>query len=210
MIFNNEALKVEGYSDDITLTDMMAGLKDEKFLWSLGKKTPVTYTELLARAQKYMSAGELLSARKAPDEGGISKQSEHKKRDRTEDLSRSTERHDDEKRKRSGDQLDKQSLPPSKFKKYTPTTVPIEQLLMEIQDKNIVRWPARMMTASNKRNKNKYCLFHKDHGHTTSDCFDLKEEIETLIQKGYLKEFVRGKRDGENQDRDDQIFQLEK
>ena len=69
--FNNEALKVEGYSDDIALTAMMAGLKDEKFLWSLGKKTPIKYTELLSRAQKYMSAGELLSARSAPEEGVV-------------------------------------------------------------------------------------------------------------------------------------------
>ena len=79
--FNSEALKVEGYSDDIALTAVMAGLKDEKFLWSLGKKKPATYTELLFRAQNYMSAGELLNARRTSDEGGRSKRSENKKRD---------------------------------------------------------------------------------------------------------------------------------
>ncbi|KAL0314999.1 UNVERIFIED_CONTAM: hypothetical protein Scaly_2899200 [Sesamum calycinum] len=36
----------------------------------------------------------------------------------------------------------------------------------------------------------KYCLFHKDRGHGTEDCFHLKDEIEKLIRRGYLKEYV--------------------
>ncbi|KAL0428202.1 UNVERIFIED_CONTAM: hypothetical protein Slati_2995000 [Sesamum latifolium] len=36
----------------------------------------------------------------------------------------------------------------------------------------------------------KYCKFHKDRGHRTEDCYHLKNEIEKLIQMGYLKEYV--------------------
>ena len=42
----------------------------------------------------------------------------------------------------------------------------------------------------NKRNKNKYCHFHKDHGHDTDECFDLKQQIENLIRQGKLRHFV--------------------
>ncbi|KAL0304788.1 UNVERIFIED_CONTAM: hypothetical protein Scaly_3008600 [Sesamum calycinum] len=36
----------------------------------------------------------------------------------------------------------------------------------------------------------KYCLFHKDHGHSTEDCLHLKYEIEKLIQREYLKMYI--------------------
>ena len=42
----------------------------------------------------------------------------------------------------------------------------------------------------NKRNKNKYCRFHRDHGHDTDKCYDLKQQIENLIRQGKLRHFV--------------------
>ncbi|KAL0350686.1 UNVERIFIED_CONTAM: hypothetical protein Sradi_4217800 [Sesamum radiatum] len=40
----------------------------------------------------------------------------------------------------------------------------------------------------------KYCHFHRDRGHSTEECYHLKNEIEKLIRRGYLREFVdRGK-----------------
>ena len=41
----------------------------------------------------------------------------------------------------------------------------------------------------------KYCEFHEDFGHSTAECFTLREEIESLILSGYLKEFVAGMRE---------------
>ncbi|XP_050290249.1 uncharacterized protein LOC126728478 [Quercus robur] len=38
---------------------------------------------------------------------------------------------------------------------------------------------------------NKYCRFHRDHGHLTEDCRDLKEQIEELIRKGKLQKYVK-------------------
>lgn len=41
-----------------------------------------------------------------------------------------------------------------------------------------------------KRNRIKYYHFHIYHGHNTKDCISLKDEIESIIQKGYLIECV--------------------
>ena len=41
------------------------------------------------------------------------------------------------------------------------------------------------------RDKRKYCLFYKDHGHYTEDYRDLKEQIEKLIRKRKLYKFVK-------------------
>ncbi|GFY84264.1 hypothetical protein Acr_03g0010380 [Actinidia rufa] len=35
-----------------------------------------------------------------------------------------------------------------------------------------------------------YCEFHRDHGHNTEDCFQLKEQIADLIKRGYLRKYV--------------------
>ena len=37
----------------------------------------------------------------------------------------------------------------------------------------------------------KYYRFHKDHGHYSDECHDLKEQIEELIQRGKLQKFVK-------------------
>ena len=43
----------------------------------------------------------------------------------------------------------------------------------------------------NKRNQNKYCRFHRDHGHDTDECFDLKQQNENLIRQEKLRNFLR-------------------
>ena len=42
----------------------------------------------------------------------------------------------------------------------------------------------------NKHNRNKYYYFHRDHGHDTDKCFDLKQLIENLIRQGNLRNFL--------------------
>ncbi|GAV71952.1 LOW QUALITY PROTEIN: hypothetical protein CFOL_v3_15441, partial [Cephalotus follicularis] len=36
----------------------------------------------------------------------------------------------------------------------------------------------------------KYCRYHRDHGHDTEECRQLKNHIEDLIQMGYLRKYV--------------------
>ena len=40
------------------------------------------------------------------------------------------------------------------------------------------------------RDNTKYCEFHRDYGHRTDDCIQLKREIEYLIRRGYLRRFI--------------------
>ena len=47
-----------------------------------------------------------------------------------------------------------------------------------------------MKTPVKKRDPSKYCHYHKDHGHDTDHCWRLKDEIEKLIQRGMLYQYV--------------------
>ena len=40
------------------------------------------------------------------------------------------------------------------------------------------------------RDNTKYCKFHRDYGHRTNNCIQLRREIEYLIQRGYLQRFI--------------------
>ena len=41
-----------------------------------------------------------------------------------------------------------------------------------------------------KRDNTRYCEFHRDHGHRTDDCIQLRKEIEYLIRRGYLRRYI--------------------
>ncbi|XP_012844554.1 PREDICTED: uncharacterized protein LOC105964593 [Erythranthe guttata] len=57
------------------------------------------------------------------------------------------------------------------------------------------------MQPNAKREKSdRYCRFHKDKGHTTEECAQLKAAIERLIKQGHLGEYIDKPR---NKHRDD-------
>ena len=62
---------------------------------------------------------------------------------------------------------------------------------MQIKDELSLKWPKPLTSSSRKRDLKKYCRFHKDHGHYTDECRDLKEQIEELILRGKLQKFVK-------------------
>ena len=66
----------------------------------------------------------------------------------------------------------------------------LEQVLMQIKDDPSLKWPEKMKGDPNKRNRNEYCHFHRDHGHDTNECFNLKQQIENLIWQGKLRNFL--------------------
>ena len=43
------------------------------------------------------------------------------------------------------------------------------------------------------RNHGFWCYFHRDHGDKTEDCVTLKIEVNELLRKGHLREFLSEK-----------------
>ena len=92
-------------------------------------------------------------------------------------------------------QEDRRSKPPiGKFTNFTPLTTPIDQVLMQIKDKGALTFLGKLKGDLNRRSRDKYCCFHRDHGHDTADNYDLKQQIETLIRQGKLQRFVSKER----------------
>ena len=75
-------------------------------------------------------------------------------------------------------------VPPRRFHNYAPLNSSKTQVLMEIREQ--LSRPERMRSHPSKRNPNKFCLYHHDHGHDTEECIQLQDEIEELVRRGRL------------------------
>ena len=63
---------------------------------------------------------------------------------------------------------------------------------MQVEGRNLLQNPSPMRALVEQRNMSKYCKFHKDKGHDTGERFQLRDQIEALIQGGYLQEYISG------------------
>nr|POE56966.1 hypothetical protein CFP56_38394 [Quercus suber] len=180
--FNKEALSIDEADDKILIAAFTNGLRNGKFLFSLYKNDTKTMSKVLYRATKYMNAEDALQAR----------EEKSRKRERQED-----ERQDQgRKRPRPGDRRDERlSKPPGgRFTSFTLLTTPIDQVLMQIKDERTLTFPEKLKGDPSKHSRDKYCRFHRNHGHDTTNCYDLKQQIEALIRQGKLQKFVSKER----------------
>ena len=64
--------------------------------------------------------------------------------------------------------------PIGRFTNFTPLTAPIDQVLMQIKDEGALTFPGKLKGDPNRRSRDKYCRFHRNHSHDKADCYDLK------------------------------------
>ena len=59
-----------------------------------------------------------------------------------------------------------------------------------MKDKYILEGPSLIRKKKAKRDQSKYCRYHRDVGHDTNNCHELKDEIEDLIRQGKLGNYI--------------------
>ncbi|KAL0448048.1 UNVERIFIED_CONTAM: hypothetical protein Slati_1932700 [Sesamum latifolium] len=87
-----------------------------------------------------------------------------------------------------------------KFHRYMPLATTRTKALMMVEKSNLLQWPQHTRFTPAKKYSNKYCKFHKEKGHDTKDCYQLKDEIKRLARQGYFKEY-KLERGDESRDR---------
>ena len=153
--------------DKLLLTAFHNEVNSDLFTHKLYEKEPQSMVELVHSTKNFMNAEDTIIAKKIKRAERMeanpvqhSKQGPHPKKGQTED-------------KKNRD--NRKTGPPARNQNYTPLNAPLDQVLMQIKDDLSLKWPEKMKGDSNKRNKNKYCCFHRDHGHDTDECYDLKQ-----------------------------------
>ena len=165
--------------------------------------------EVLAKAEKYINGEEALISKK--DSSSTLKERSGADKRRGRSLKRQNDREGSPKKnterspKRRGNLRDRLGPPQSERRRryspqrFTPLTTLVSQVLREVRNEQFLRWPTQMKSDPATRDNSKYCEFHRDYGHRTDDCIQLKREIEYLIRRGYLRRFISPKNQAQNQ-----------
>ncbi|XP_011091916.1 arginine/serine-rich protein PNISR-like [Sesamum indicum] len=78
----------------------------------------------------------------------------------------------------------------SKYHNYTPLAMSREKALMMVENVDVLKWPRHTRYTPSKKTSNKYCRFHRERGHNTKECYQLKDEIERLVRQGHFRDRV--------------------
>ncbi|GKV27797.1 hypothetical protein SLEP1_g36923 [Rubroshorea leprosula] len=160
--FHNESLQVDNLDEGMAMHALMNGLKDCDFLHSLNREKPKSLKDILHRSEGYIRAEERVVAKK----GGESFEPNSVV---AGDKKRRFDRSNDIADVRGGKRGVGRNL-----KNYRST----------------LQEAPRLRSNGNKRDKTRHCAFHGTHGHDTEDCKQLRMEIERLICRGALRQFV--------------------
>ncbi|KAL8104641.1 hypothetical protein AgCh_028751 [Apium graveolens] len=190
--FTKEALKVPDLDDKVAMIALQQGTRDEFFKMSLAKRPPESMLQLQDRAGKYIKVEESLRKTVVSNEPTGGKKRKTDLEYIAKDNYPRTEQNSDSTPKKGG--------PGQKFTEYAKLNAPRSQILMEIEKDRDIRWPKPLKTDPAKLDKSKYCRFHKDVGHDTDECRQLKDEIEFLFRKGRLNKYT-----GEGGDRSNNV-----
>ncbi|XP_027174210.1 uncharacterized protein LOC113773797 [Coffea eugenioides] len=189
--FHEECVQIPNPNEQVTIAAFTHGLVSGVFNTGIHKKYPRRLHELWLKVEKGIQAEDLnrmkkevqaarprADPRKAKElgrgESGTGNGFQSPGRDRRSVFDRISK--------------GKSPIPESEL---TPLNTSRSRVLSVMEQNNLGKAPPKMWGSKDKRNSNLYCLYHRDIGHETEHCNDLKKEIENLIRQGHLKQFIR-------------------
>jgi len=168
--FGKIALNIRNLSPEVAMHHMVTALKPGLFSDNLCKKPVMNLDELRQRAAKFMQLEELrefCTKTRAPEE---------------------VERRIDKNRPITSARP-REFAKPARFTCYTPLTTDRSRILKEAISVDLLTTLKRTNTPHNAY-QTKHCRYYRNFGHTTEDCWALKDKIEELVQAGHLRRFV--------------------
>ncbi|RRT79818.1 hypothetical protein B296_00000510 [Ensete ventricosum] len=175
--FSTEIRRMPDTHPTLAIQAFPMGLRPSRFFWSLIERPPSMVLEMLQRASQYVVAESLVAE----------KREDHKKPrgDKPQGQPFGTPR-----------RRDRSKLPAPR-----PLPIPLNstrtEVFLQIQDKGLLRTLNPIRAKIGGRDKRRYCRFHRDYGHDTEECNDLRNQIEDLIRQGHLHWFIRDRQASE-------------
>ncbi|KMT08027.1 hypothetical protein BVRB_6g144340 [Beta vulgaris subsp. vulgaris] len=182
--FNAEAVTIPTLRQEVSILALMTGLKEgTPFRSYLGKLTSLT--KVLGKANDFIRGEEFDKASNAKRPAAEEKE---KEKDCKDDKYRKDKKPYTSNRREESNSVKKgHKGRPDKYHNYTPLTTSRAQIYDLHKDDDKWRRPRKMYYKG--RDKSMWCEFHRDYGHITEDCKDLKDGIKDLIRRGYFTQY---------------------
>nr|XP_009388102.1 PREDICTED: uncharacterized protein LOC103974923 [Musa acuminata subsp. malaccensis] len=172
---NRFTTQIRGLSDAhpfLLMQVFMMGLRPTRFFWSLVERSPTAVPEMLQRASQFIAAETWMAGRRE----------EHKRV--------KSEQPRPQQPTASRRRLDRPDLPTPRPPLPALNSSRTE-IFLHIREKGLLKEPHPMRSPRELADRSKYCCFHRQHGHDTEQCRELKRQIEELIYRGHLGQYLR-------------------
>ncbi|XP_021744015.1 uncharacterized protein LOC110710066 [Chenopodium quinoa] len=151
--FNTESQRIPDLQDNVAFTALLFGLKSNKMKFELVHDKVSTFSESMERAERIIESSEVCKAPVANNKGKRKQEDNY---------------HENRNRRSRRAESDDEGL------KYN---VDRYEIYFDIRHKAILLKPNPMNTPIEQRNRKLWCEYHKECGHTTRNCKDLKRAL---------------------------------
>ncbi|KAK3022835.1 hypothetical protein RJ639_046655 [Escallonia herrerae] len=165
--FNTATLEIDNLDEFMKYTAFLRGLRPtSNFSFSVKKSPPGNMKSLLEKAKKYIQAEEYLETHRGRcGEGKVEQKKQSREITHPVGKSAKHSKHDERCPK-----------DPFAWEKLTTLNAKPSQILHEIKDNKALQWPDKIKSRPNNGNKDLWCYFHNDHGHTTDNCGEGRQQ----------------------------------
>lgn len=73
---------------------------------------------------------------------------------------------------------------------YTVFKDPFYKIFPQIHDKPFYKWPSKLGGDLTARDQKRFCSYHREKGHRTDECCNLKNHLEDLAKVGHLDQYI--------------------
>ncbi|XP_056696908.1 uncharacterized protein [Spinacia oleracea] len=191
--FMKESTNIPNLQPDVAIFALKHALQEGKFRDELSMKNPSRIADVLQMADAFIRTEEFNKAA-----ARLKGSSDPRDTKNTQSKPEGSSRKGKEKvgaREMSPKKDGRRGELQPKYTNYTPLALPRKEIFS--LNRNDEKWklPGKLKSNPARRNKNKWCEFHDDFGHHTEECNSLKDNIEDLVRRGYLKQYLLDRRE---------------
>ncbi|XP_016165207.1 uncharacterized protein LOC107607819 [Arachis ipaensis] len=169
--FNKACLEIQDLPMEAVIMGLVNGLREGSFSQSILKRHPTSLSDVQEKAEKYINIEKNVRLRETSWQPGHSHSSKEREKEPKNKEEVGPER-------------------PRRYHSYTPLRVFLVDVYRKIFHTERLPPPRPIKNKKRGGSRGDYCEYHKLYGHSTNDCYNLKNVVEKLAREGRLDKYL--------------------